>query len=87
MLIEQILPLTNDPGNSARIFVSTDVGVFVSFDSGSNFTAADRGMPLGAVINDLETTANPPALVAASYGRGARLLSLDAETIFKHGFE
>ena len=29
----------------------------------------------------------PPALVAASYGRGAWLLSLDADTLFKHGFE
>jgi len=76
-----------DPGNSARIFVGTDVGVFVSEDSGLNFTSADSGMPLGAVITDLETTANPPALVAASYGRGAWLLSLDAETVFKHGFE
>ena len=76
-----------DPGNSARIFVGTDVGVFVSTDSGLNFTAADNGMPLGAVITDLETTASPPALVAASYGRGAWLLSLDTETVFRHGFE
>ncbi len=76
-----------DPGNSARIFVGTDVGVFVSEDDGVNFTVADSGMPLGAVITDLDTTANPPALVAASYGRGAWLLSLDADTLFKHGFE
>jgi hypothetical protein len=76
-----------DPGNSARIFVGTDVGVFVSIDSGMNFVAADSGMPLGAVVTDLETTANPPALVAATYGRGAWLLSLDPEIVFKNGFE
>ncbi len=76
-----------DPGNSERIFVGTDVGMFVSDDGGLNFTAADSGMPLGAVITDLETTINPAALVAASFGRGAWLLSLDADTVFKHGFE
>jgi hypothetical protein len=76
-----------DPSNSAHIFVGTDVGVFESTDSGLNFSAADSGMPLGAVVTDLETTLNPPALVAATYGRGAWLLSLDPETLFKNGFE
>jgi hypothetical protein len=36
---------------------------------------------------DLETTAKPPAVIAATYGRGPWLLSLDPETLFKNDFE
>lgn len=60
-----------DPLNPDRIFVGTDVGVFMSLNSGSDFTPFNQGMPLGNVITDLEIDDQPYALTAASYGRGA----------------
>jgi len=77
-----------DPWVSGRIYVGTDLGVFVSVDNGANFTPFDAGMPIGAVITDLEIDDNPYALVAGSYGRGAWLHELvDPNRIHVDGFE
>ena len=60
-----------DPLNVNRIFVGTDIGVYVSTDGGTNFTSFSTGLPLGIAVNDLEIDSNPHVLVAGTYGRGA----------------
>ncbi|MCB1607262.1 MAG: hypothetical protein KDI71_09835 [Xanthomonadales bacterium] len=77
-----------DPLTAGRVFVGTDLGVFVSTDSGNSFSPFDAGMPIGAVITDLEIDDQPYALVAGTYGRGAWLHPLiDLERILVDGFE
>ena len=68
-----------DPVNRQRIFVATDVGVYVSEDGGSNFEPQMTGMPLGTVVSDLEIDDAPHVLTAGTYGRGAWQLPLPSE--------
>lgn len=68
-----------DPLVSTKVYVGTDVGVFVSEDNGSQVVAMMDGFPLGTVVTDLEIHANPHVLVAGTYGRGAWSIPLDAE--------
>ncbi len=77
-----------DPLRPERVFVGSDVGVFLSEDGGGSFVAAMTGLPLGAVVTDLEIDASPHVLTAGTYGRGAWQADLDfADTLFADGFE
>ncbi|HEV7490475.1 MAG TPA: hypothetical protein VGO25_06685, partial [Rhodanobacteraceae bacterium] len=79
-----------DPLDSNRIFVGTDIGVYQSTDGGNTFTPFMTGLPLGMVVTDLEVAAVPHTLVAATYGRGAWKIALQApvtDRIFADGFE
>lgn len=79
-----------DPLDSDRIFVGTDIGVYESLDGGAAFTPFMAGLPLGMVVTDLEIAAEPHTLVAATYGRGAWTVALEAtvdDTIFENGFD
>ena len=60
-----------DPLDSLRVFVGTDIGVYVSTDRGDTFVPMMNGMPLGNVISDLEIDDSPYTLTAGTYGRGA----------------
>ena len=60
-----------DPGNTNRIFVGTDIGVYESTDGGDNFNAFSAGLPLGLVVTDLEIDNDPYVLTAGTYSRGA----------------
>jgi hypothetical protein len=79
-----------DPLDSQRIFVGTDIGIYESTDGGVSFAPFMTGMPLGMVVTDLEVAAEPHTLVAATYGRGAWKMALDAvitDRIFADGFD
>ncbi len=79
-----------DPLDPGRVFVGTDIGVYESTDAGATFTPFMAGMPLGMVVTDLEISANPHVLVAATYGRGAWSMTLDlpvTDRIFADGFD
>jgi photosystem II stability/assembly factor-like uncharacterized protein len=80
-----------DPLDSRRIFVGTDIGVYVSADGGDTFEPFMAGLPLGMVVTDLEISAEPHVLVAATYGRGAWKVALAppevTDRIFADGFE
>ena len=79
-----------DPLDSQRIFVGTDIGVYESTDGGENFAPFMTGLPLGMVVTDLETAAEPHTLVAATYGRGVWKIVLEApitDRIFADGFD
>lgn len=60
-----------DPLNVLRIFVGTDIGVYISEDRGETFVPMMNGMPLGNVVTDLEIDDSPHTLTAGTYGRGA----------------
>lgn len=60
-----------DPIDTDRLFVATDIGVYESIDGGDNFAAFSTGMPLGAVVVDLEIDGDPHVLTAGTYSRGA----------------
>jgi hypothetical protein len=76
-----------DPRSTQRVFVGTDVGVFVSSDGGESFVAAMDGLPLGAVVTDLEIDDEPYVLTAGTYGRGAWQTDLTEFPLFADGFE
>ena len=77
-----------DPLDGQRVFVGTDIGMYASSDGGATFSPLMVGLPLGVVVTDLEISAEPHVLVAATYGRGAWKLVLDgSDTVFRDGFE
>jgi photosystem II stability/assembly factor-like uncharacterized protein len=86
--------LPNVPANSVviapwqdqRILVGTDVGVYLSEDSGASFIPFNDGMPIGNVVVDLELVPSRDTVVAGSYGRGAWLLRL-SDTLMRDEFE
>jgi photosystem II stability/assembly factor-like uncharacterized protein len=80
-----------DPLDTRRIFVGTDIGAYESIDGGATFAPFMAGLPLGMVVTDLEITAEPHTLVAATYGRGAWKAVLQdggiTDRIFADGFD
>ncbi|MEZ5465355.1 MAG: hypothetical protein R3F22_09090 [Lysobacteraceae bacterium] len=66
--------LAVDPDNSQRLFLGTDLGVFVSVDGGRNWAAENNGFA-SAIVEKLQTNpaiGNDPAMLYAfTYGRGA----------------
>jgi len=77
-----------DPLDGQRIFVGTDIGVYASADGGATFEPFMAGLPLGMVVTDLEISAEPHVLIAATYGRGAWKAALaGSDVIFRDGFD
>lgn len=66
-----------DPEFPTRLFAGTDVGVFMSVDEGSSWQPLQEGMPL-VTVTDLEVNNLDRLLIAATFGRGAWTLPLDA---------
>ncbi|HEU4727138.1 MAG TPA: hypothetical protein VFT22_04600 [Kofleriaceae bacterium] len=68
-----------DPRRSSTLYVGTDVGVFVSHDTGASWTPLGTGMPDGVVVTDLKLVpGSPPTLLAATYGRSIFGIELPA---------
>ncbi|MFK8010559.1 MAG: WD40/YVTN/BNR-like repeat-containing protein [Marinicellaceae bacterium] len=77
-----------DPNNTQRLFIGTDLGVFVSIDGGQNWLVENTGFSQAIterlVINK-PTDGSTPYLFAFTYGRGVwrvPLNQLDAEPDF-----
>jgi|CXWL01.1.fsa_nt_gi photosystem II stability/assembly factor-like uncharacterized protein len=61
-----------DPGQPDRIWVGTDMGVFVSTDGGAHWATEVTGFPKGTVVERLALNAGSPRrLFAFTHGRGA----------------
>ncbi len=60
-----------DPTNPDRLFVGTDIGVFVSVDDGASWAELGTGLPT-VVVSDLKifNSGGVQRLRAATYGRG-----------------
>lgn len=65
--------LVVDPGNRQRLYIGTDIGVFVSLDGGAHW-ARENGGFANTIVERLAIAATPasgtPLLYAYTYGRG-----------------
>ncbi len=69
----------SQPGSGApngRLYVGTDIGVYVSVDGGAHWTTLGVGLP-HVPVTDLELNTKLETLVAATQGRGAFEISTD----------
>ena len=66
--------LAIDPANRNRLFVGTDLGVFVSLDAGPHWAVENTGFA-NVITEQLKVApgdaVTPPQLFAFTYGRGA----------------
>ena len=77
-----------DPLDANRVFVGSDIGVYVSTDRGLTFEPLMLGLPPGTVVTDLEVAAEPHLLVAGTYGSGAwRFMLSTGDHLFDDGFD
>lgn len=65
-----------DPQNDSALYVGTDVGVFVSWNNGSNWGLLGDGLPNVPVL-DMKFHTPTRTLVAATYGRSMYKISVD----------
>jgi photosystem II stability/assembly factor-like uncharacterized protein len=72
--VNDIVP---DPADANRLFLATDVGVFVTNDLGGSWELLGSGLPLSVVV-DLELHHGTRTLVAGTHGRSAWKLDLQA---------
>ena len=68
-----------DDLNPDRIFVGTDVGVWVTTDGGGSWVPFEGGLP-NTVISDLEIQKSARKLVAGTHGRGAWEVDITASS-------
>ncbi len=77
-----------DPLDNQRIFVGSDIGVYVSIDRGETFEPMMLGLPPGTVVTDLEIAESPLVLFAGTYGSSAWKFEFDpSDKLFANGFE
>ncbi|TMQ19718.1 MAG: glycosyl hydrolase [Deltaproteobacteria bacterium] len=68
-----------DPAQSSTLYVGTDVGVFVTHDTGGTWAPLGTGMPDGSVVTDMKLLpGTPPTLLASTYGRSIYSIDLSA---------
>ena len=85
--------LVIDPNNRQRLYIGTDIGVFVSLDGGANW-ARENGGFANVIVERLAIASNPPGgvpqLYAFTYGRGvwrAPLTDFDGVSSYRIGAE
>jgi hypothetical protein len=68
-----------DPGNSNRLYIGTDIGVFTSADSGANWVPENTGFP-NTIVESLaiNTVGSNSTLFAFTHGRGVWRVSLSS---------
>jgi PKD repeat protein len=66
-----------DPGNTSRLYVGTDLGVFVSTDGGANWSIENTGF---ANVVTEALAMNATSLFAFTHGRGAYRVALTSST-------
>jgi photosystem II stability/assembly factor-like uncharacterized protein len=66
-----------DPRQSSTLYVGTDVGVFVSHDTGGSWGPLGTGMPDGSLVSDMKILPGPPVtLLASTFGRSIYSIEL-----------
>lgn len=82
--------LVIDPGNRSRLYIGTDIGVFVSLDGGAHWAQENAGFA-NVIVERLAIAPDAPGgatLFAFTYGRGvwrAPLLDFDAQAAYRIG--
>jgi len=70
-----------------KIWLGTDVGIFVSEDAGATWAPFNDGLPNVAIF-DLKISKPGSSLLACTHGRGAFTLALSpSDAIFADGFD
>lgn len=69
--------LAVDPKNRDRLYVGTDVGAYVSFDTGQSWQPLGTGLPL-VPVNDLKIHQGEYFLIAGTHGRSMFKLDLNS---------
>lgn len=72
---EPVNTIREDPMDPKRLYVGTDLGVFMSLDGGGAWSPIGKGMPRIAV-HDLAVQNQARDLVAATHGRSAWVIDL-----------
>jgi hypothetical protein len=77
--------------NAQRLFVGTDLGVFVSIDGGNNWVRENTGFA-NTIVEHLEFKRNPATneleLFAFTHGRSVYKTKVaDLDPLFRDGFE
>lgn len=72
---ETINTVREDPNHKDRLYVGTDMGVFVTFDCGTIWEALQGGLP-HTPVHDLVVQARENEIVIATHSRSAWILSL-----------
>ncbi len=67
-----------DPAIGERIYLASDIGVFISSNDGKSWQALNTGLPNVAVF-DLDLNRQTGMLMAATHGRGVYSLALDGQ--------
>lgn len=67
--------LAIDPRDTSRLFVGTDIGVFMSFNGGANWVPFNNGLALSPVV-DLKIHKTSHTLFAATHGRSMFRVSI-----------
>lgn len=69
-----------DPTNPSTLFLGTDIGAFVSSNTGTTWEILGEGLP-AVVINDLKVQPNERVLLAGTHGRSMYKLDIAINTI------
>ena len=68
-----------DPRNPSILYAGTDLGAYVSFESGNYWSILGEGLPL-VVVNDMKIIDSTYTLVAGTHGRSMYKLNLEEVT-------
>jgi hypothetical protein len=70
--IDEVVPINVvkvDPGDSTRVYVGTEIGLFRSTDTGAHFSRYGTNLPLVSVT-DMAINADSSAIRVSTFGRG-----------------
>lgn len=75
--MESINVVREDPKDENILYVGTDGGLYVSFDSGNSFMLWNAGMPKAVPVHDIAIQPTANEIVLATHGRSLYVAKLD----------
>jgi photosystem II stability/assembly factor-like uncharacterized protein len=75
--LEPINVVKEDPKNDSIIYVGTDGGLYVSFDSGNSFMLWNGGMPKSVPVHDIAIQQRDNEIVLGTHGRSLYVSKLE----------
>ena len=74
---EPLNVVREDPKNDSILYVGTDGGLYVSFDSGNSFMMWNGGLPKSVPIHDIAIQTRENEIVLGTHGRSLYVTKLD----------
>jgi photosystem II stability/assembly factor-like uncharacterized protein len=75
--LESVNVIREDPKNANILYVGTDGGLYVSFDSGKTYKAWQTGMPRSVPVHDIAIQQRDNEIVIGTHGRSLYVGKLD----------